>query len=65
MSRTWTIDEASADLPALLEAARTSPQYVAGPDGRFEVRFEQDQRRSLDELLDNDVHLEKGDVDGI
>lgn len=62
MSRTWTIDEASADLPSLLEAARTSSQYIIVPDGRFEVSFRQTGRKSLDDILDNDGPLKASDI---
>ncbi|MEI3805890.1 hypothetical protein V6R85_15325 [Agrobacterium sp. CCNWLW32] len=62
MSRTWTIDEASADLPSLLEAARTSSQYIIVPDGKFEVSFRQTGRKSLDDILDNDGPLKASDI---
>lgn len=62
MSRTWTIDEASADLPSLLEAARTSSQYIIVPDGKFEVSFRQTGRKSLDDILDKDGPLKASDI---
>ncbi|CAN7454568.1 hypothetical protein LJR011_003276 [Agrobacterium tumefaciens] len=62
MSRTWTIDEASADLPSLLEAARTSSQYIIVPDGKFEVSFRQAGHRSLDDILDKEGPLKSSDV---
>ncbi|CAN7575136.1 hypothetical protein G6M70_15800 [Agrobacterium tumefaciens] len=62
MSRTWTIDEASADLPSLLEAARTLSQYIIVPDGKFEVSFKQTGRKSLDDILDKDGPLEASDI---
>ena len=65
MSRTWTIDEASADLPSLLEAARTSSQYIIVPDGKFEVSFRQTGRKSLDDILDKEGPLKPSDVDGL
>ncbi|QCL89074.1 MULTISPECIES: hypothetical protein [Agrobacterium tumefaciens complex] len=65
MSRTWTIDEASADLPSLLEAARTSSQYIIVPDGKFEVLFRQTGRKSLDDILEKEGPLKPGDIDGL
>ncbi|MCZ7891055.1 hypothetical protein O9X99_05175 [Agrobacterium salinitolerans] len=65
MSRTWTIDEASADLPSLLEAARTSSQYIIVPDGKFEVSFWQTGGKSLDDILDKEGPLKPSDVDGL
>lgn len=62
MSRTWTIDEASADLPSLLEAARTSSQYIIVPDGKFEVSFRQTGRKSLDDILDKEGPLKPEDI---
>ncbi len=62
MSRTWTIDEASADLPSLLEAARTSSQYIIVPDGRFEVSFNKASCRSLDDVLDDEGPLMSEDI---
>lgn len=62
MSRTWTIDEASADLPSLLEAARTSSQYIIVPDGRFEVSFRQKGQKSLDDILEKEGPLKSSDV---
>lgn len=62
MSRTWTIDEASADLPSLLEAARTSSQYIIVPDGKFEVSFRQTGRKSLDGVLDKEGPLKPSDI---
>lgn len=62
MSRNWTIDEASADLPSLLEAARTSLQYIIVPDGRFEVSFQQTSGKSLGDILDKEGSLKPGDV---
>ncbi len=62
MSRTWTIDEASADLPSLLEAARTSSQYIIVPDGKFEVSFRETGNRSLDAILDKDGALKPSDI---
>lgn len=63
MSRNWTIDEASADLSSLLEAARTSSQYIVVPDGRFEVSFQQTSGKSLDDILDKEGFLRPGDVE--
>ena len=63
MSRNWTIDEASADLSSLLEAARTSSQYIVVPDGRFEVAFQQTSGKSLDDILDKEGFLRPGDVE--
>ncbi len=65
MSRTWTINEASADLPSLLEAARTSSQYIIVPDGEFEVSFRQQGRKSLDDILEKDGPLKTQDIDGL
>lgn len=65
MSRTWTIDEASAALASLLEAARTSSQYIVVPDGRFEVSFSKINRRLLNDVLNKDGALKPGDVDGV
>ncbi|CUX21384.1 conserved hypothetical protein [Agrobacterium genomosp. 13 str. CFBP 6927] len=65
MSRTWTIDEASADLPSLLDAARTSSQYIIVPDGKFEVSFEQGVVNSLDDVLNQEGHLKPGDIEGL
>ncbi|MFD1745038.1 hypothetical protein ACFSE1_06130 [Rhizobium helianthi] len=65
MSQNWTIDEASADIAGLLEAARASSQYILAPDGAFKVSFERKLGRSINELLENDAHLKKDDVDGI
>ncbi|CAH0283436.1 hypothetical protein SRABI05_04280 [Agrobacterium fabrum] len=62
MSRTWTIDEASADLSSLLEAARTSSQYIIVPDGRFEVSFRQAGRKSLNDVLDEKGPLKSIDI---
>ena len=63
MSRNWTIDEASADLSRLLEAARTPSQYIVFPDGRFEVSFRQTGGKSLDDILDKEGALKLGDID--
>jgi hypothetical protein len=63
MSRNWTIDEASADLLSLLEAARTSSQYIVAPDGRFELSFRQTGGKSLDNILDKEGPLKPGDTD--
>lgn len=63
MSRTWTIDEASADLPSLLEAARTSSQYIVVPEGRFEVSFQDTGGKSLNALLSKKGLLKSGDVE--
>lgn len=63
MSRTWTIDEASAELPSLLQAARTSSQYIIVPDGRFEVAFKDAGRKSLDDILDKRGPLKPGDIE--
>lgn len=65
MSRTWTIDEASAELPSLLEAARTSSQYIIVPDGKFKVSFRQTGRKSLDDILDKDGPLKPSDIRGL
>lgn len=65
MSRNWTIDEASADLPSLLKAARTSSQYIVAPDGRYEVSFEQSAAKSLDDILDKQGSLKPSDIDGL
>ncbi len=62
MPRNWTIDEASADLPGLLKAARTSLQYIVVPDGRFEVSFRQTGRKSLDDILDKEGPLKPEDI---
>ncbi|WP_157952749.1 hypothetical protein [Agrobacterium pusense] len=63
MSRTWTIDEASADLPSLLEAARTSSQYIIVPDGKFEVSFGKVRSASLDDVLNKPGRLKPSDTD--
>lgn len=65
MSRTWTIDEASADLPSLLEAARRSSQYIIVPDGKFEVSFSKASRRSLKDVLNEEGALKPGDIDDL
>lgn len=71
MSRTWTIDEASADLPSLLEAARTSSQYIIVPDGRFRVSFDNQvlsdhkQTNSLEEILNQDGRLRPSDIQDV
>lgn len=65
MSRTWTIDEASADLPSLLEAARRSSQYIIVPDGKFEVSFSKPSRRSLKDVLNEEGALKPGDIDDL
>jgi hypothetical protein len=65
MSRTWTINEASADLPSLLEAARTSSQYIIVPDGKFEVSFRQKGQKSLGDILEKDGSLKSQDIDGL
>lgn len=65
MSRTWTIDEASAELPSLLEAARRSSQYIIVPDGKFEVSFTQQGQKSLDDILEKDGPLKSQDIDGL
>ena len=65
MSRTWTIDEASADLSSLLEAARTSSQYIIVPDGKFEVSFRQTGRKSLADILDKEGPLKPGDIEDL
>lgn len=62
MSRTWTIDEASADLPSFLEAARTSSQYIVVPDGKFEVSFRAAGHKSLDDVFDKEGPLKHGDI---
>ena len=63
MSRTWTIDEASADLPSLLEAARTSSQFIVVPDGKFEVSFSKVRSASLDDVLNRPGRLKPSDTD--
>lgn len=63
MSRTWTIDEASADLPSLLEAARTSSQYIVVPEGRFEVSYAPTLDKSLDGLLNREGRLKPKDIE--
>ncbi|MGV1776233.1 hypothetical protein [Agrobacterium fabrum] len=65
MSRTWTIDDASADLPSLLEAARTSSQYIVVPEGRFEVSFSEASGRSLKDALNEEGALKPGDIDDL
>lgn len=62
MSQNWTIEEADADLSSLLEAARTSSQYIIAPDGRFEVSFQQTSGKSLDDILDKEGSLRRGDI---
>jgi len=62
MSRNWTVDEASADLPSLLDAARTSSQYIVVPDGSFELSFKRAGRKSLDDILDEEGPLKPGDI---
>ncbi len=62
MSRTWTIDEASADLPSLLEAARTSSQYIIVLDGKFEVSFRAAGNKSLGDVLEKEGPLKPGDI---
>jgi hypothetical protein len=62
ISRNWTIEEAAADLSSLLEAARTSSQYIVAPDGRFEVSFQQTSGKSLDDILDKEGSLRPGDI---
>lgn len=61
MTRSWTIDEASANLANLLKAARTSSQYIVSSDGRFEVSFKNGGGKSLDDILDKDGPLLPGD----
>lgn len=62
MSRNWTIERASADLPGLLEAAKASSQHILVSDGRFVVSFEQGGRKSLDDILDEEGRLKSSDV---
>ncbi|OAI85846.1 hypothetical protein AYO27_13250 [Rhizobium sp. GHKF11] len=63
MARNWTIDEVSADLPGLLEAARRSSQYIVVPDGSFELSFKRAGRKSLDDILDKEGPLQPGDIE--
>jgi hypothetical protein len=65
MSRNWTVDRASADLPSLLEAARKSSQYIVVPDGRFEVSFKRVGRKSLEDILDTEGSLKPGDIEDL
>ncbi|MGV2019164.1 hypothetical protein [Agrobacterium sp. 22-223-1] len=62
MSRNWTIEEAYADLPSLLEAARTSSQYIIASDGQFVVSFAETLSKSLDDLLDKKGPLKPDDI---
>jgi hypothetical protein len=65
MSRNWTVDGASADLPSLLEAARKSSQYIVVPDGKFEVSFKRVGRKSLEDILDTEGSLKPGDIEDL
>lgn len=62
MARNWTVDEASADLASLLEAARTSSQYIVVVDGSFEVSFNVTVAKPLDDLLHDEGPLDREDI---
>lgn len=63
MARNWTVDEATEDLAGLLDAARTSSQYVVVDDGSFKVSFKKGGAKRLDNILDNDGPLDRDDIE--
>lgn len=62
MARNWSVSEATANLPALLDAALTATQYIVDGDQSFSVSVARDDR-SLDDLLDKEGPLKPYDID--
>ena len=62
-SRTWTLEEAIANLPDLLKDARQSAQHIESVDGRYVVQFERKTDLSLEDLLNTPGPLADDDVD--
>ncbi|WP_320203796.1 hypothetical protein [Agrobacterium rosae] len=64
MAGNWTIEEASAGLASLLEAARTATQYIVDGHDSFSVSIVR-SGRYLDNLLDSEGPLRPEDVEDI
>ncbi len=64
MAGNWTIEEASAGLASLLEAARTATQYIVDGDDSFSVSIAP-RGRSLENLLDNEGPFKPEDIEDI
>jgi hypothetical protein len=62
MSHKWTMEEASADLPRLLEAARETAQFIAVSEGVFKITFAASELPSLDQAFTKYGNLEPDDL---
>lgn len=64
MASNWSIEEASADLASLLEAARAATQYIVDGDDSFSVSIVR-TGRSLENLLNNEGPFKPEDIEDI
>ncbi len=61
-SKIWSMQEAIADLPSLLQAAEVAPQFISSESGRFTVTFQKHGAGKSADLLSTPGPLEKEDL---